>query len=940
MSATMKRSVIDTNLAACTGNISQWGEVKKKTKDRARSKVKDAPSTSAEPSVVPSRGARGRGSGDGSRGGRGRATERGRGAGRGFRGGAGMTGGRPQEKASVDTSHEPSTNPPVANSTSILETPTGTSDQAVELSENSASGDKTSTDTSWEMVAPVDTIQLPAAEAQNSSLKPDGTRSWATLFAKPLIAATRSKAPLPAPIQELVPDGTITQEIEQAQADEPGLPPPFLTEDPTETPATPRSSGLSSLEQVTKITPSKDELTETNLELVPDTSNPPATATAASTVASTQDPRNLTENNTPLHVSQTQSAGLRPGLGGFATTAYKATSGAGRSASFQRRVMEQQEAVVMPGNHAVDRTAVQFGSMGLNGTSEDLDVDDDREDAETRTQPPQHSPVAPRAALPPAPQQPQADTLPTPRQAPGLPPAAPQPMNASAPQGSQPDPALPATTTQGNYPYHQFANRYGPPTSQQDPTGSAPKAYEPFGQQIQQPTAQQHPAQQHQYDGYPSQSQTSGPQQPSAQPSQANFSSAATDYSSYYTSDNQRNAYQNYYGSYGQPSQPAQPEAGATQPRGGSGFVSSSTEQPSQYATSQGQQQPQARYGSAGDIHNSGHSTPNPVLGQQGQMPSQQSHPVPQQQGQGQASGQHGAYPYGHPYYNNPYYSYMNQVSHHSYGRERPMFDDVRRYDDQYLTHNNQFGYGGNQGGYGAGPYGGAGSKQGMYGQPHQGYGMSPQTSYDHHSASPATVGGYGQQSHSAPGRDGTTSNMGGAYGRTGSAQPSESQQHTTAGTAGAFAGMPDVFGRSQGSYSGQGQSATQPQSGPSAVNDESVRGYGDASKMTGGPSPAPGQASGRPGSATNAIQGQTGLPSSQNQSQQSYGGYPSQMNPQMHGQQGSQYNTGLGGLGGHHQAGGQNHQGSGYGGGYGGAFGGYNYGTNNRGGWGGNYGH
>lgn len=55
----------------------------------------------------------------------------------------------------------------------------------------------------------------------------------------------------------------------------------------------------------------------------------------------------------------------------------------------------------MPGNREVDRAAVQFGAFNLNGSEED--VEGDREEPETRTQPPADSPVSqPRAALPPA----------------------------------------------------------------------------------------------------------------------------------------------------------------------------------------------------------------------------------------------------------------------------------------------------------------------------------------------------------------------------------------------------------------------------------------------------------------------------------------------------------------------------------------------------------
>jgi hypothetical protein len=171
------------------------------------------------------------------------------------------------------------------------------------------------------------------------------------------------------------------------------------------------------------ITPSKDELTEDNLEQLPDTSAPAPTATAASTAASSWDPRNAP--STPYSaLQQNQPQAIRhPPASGFQASALKATGASGRSSSYQRRVLDQEEAVRMPGNREVDRAAVQFGAFNLNGSG-DEDVDGDREEPETRAQPPQHSPVAhPRAALPPAPQQPAAasEAFPTPKQAPGLP---------------------------------------------------------------------------------------------------------------------------------------------------------------------------------------------------------------------------------------------------------------------------------------------------------------------------------------------------------------------------------------------------------------------------------------------------------------------------------------------------------------------------------------
>jgi hypothetical protein len=455
------------------------------------------------------------------------------------------------------------------------------------------------------------------------------------------------------------------------------------------------------------LTPSKDELTETNLEQLPDTSHPPATATAASTTASTQDPRNPTINPTPT---------ARPGVGisGYAANAARATSGAGRTPSFVRKVMEQQEAVVMPANHAVDRAAVQFGSMGLNGSAEDLDVDEDREEPMTRTPLQDDSPVAPRASLPPPPAQAQAPSehMSAPRQAPGLPPAPMQQSNSPPQTNAYAD---------------QFA-RYGQ---------SGQKAYDPFGQQH---VPQSQPQSQAQV-----QTQEPFTNQTPSQPQQIS-SSAPNDYSSYYSANQQRDAtqaaYQNYYGGYGQTQD--------VQQRSGSAFGSSGQDTQSQYATSR----PQPTYGQQ-EAQNSGNNTPNPAISGQQTQPSQPMH---------QGQGSQGGYPYG---YSNAYSqqypqyggSYMNQMGNqqHRYGQHRPMFDDVRRQgDDYYMSQNSQYGYGHGQQ-YGSAPY----NKSSMYGQPQHQY------SYEH-SASPANAGGFGQTSMA--GREAM-------YGRTGSAQPSEAQQ-------------------------------------------------------------------------------------------------------------------------------------------------------------------
>jgi hypothetical protein len=489
-------------------------------------------------------------------------------------------------------------------------------------------------------------------------------------------------------------------------------------------------------------------------------------------------------------------------------------------------VMEQQEAVVMPGNHAVDRAAVQFGSMGLNGDAADVDIDENREEAETRAQPPQHSPVAPRASLPPSTQaQVPTETPAVARPAPGLPPV----PQVSAAENS----------------FTDFA-RYT----------DAHKPYDPFTQQVTQPQPQiQEPF------------ANQAPVQPTV--------TTGSEYSPFYAVD-QRLPY-NYYGTYGQSQ-----DATVAAQRAGFG-VSGAEVQPHVPTT-----QPPSRYGHV-EAPNSGHTTPNPTLPGATQTPTAQHMP-----GQGAHS-----YGYGYPYYSNPHYaSYIGQMN--QYGRNRPMYDDARRYDDHYLPHSTQYGYGSQYG-----PYG----KAGMYGQPHA-------FSYDH-SSSPATAATFNQ---AIPGRDSV-------YGRTGSAQPSETQQSAAAGSNAFATGMSDVFGRTQGGF-GQNQPITQ----QPPVTTEETKSF-DTPKAA-GPSPSLAQAN-RPGSATNSAAGQpqaqTGLPPLQGQQgQQGFGGYP-HLNPQY---------GGLGALGGHQAAASQtHHQPTGYGN-YGGAgFANY-YGNSGRGGWGGNYGH
>ena len=280
----------------------------------------------------------------------------------------------------------------------------------------------------------------------------------------------------------------------------------------------------------------------------------------------------------------------------------------------------------------------------------------------------------------------------------------------------------------------------------------------------------------------------------------------------------------------------------------------------------------------------------------------QQAQQLHQQQPHNQG-GHGGNFPYGHPYYNSPYYAaYMNQFNN---------------------------AYGGQ--GYGGAPFA---AKSGMYGQPHHGYGMTPQSGFE--STSPGNASGFGQVSQAGMhGRDSALgSSLGGDFSRTGST-PSQPQQHSAGNSA--FGGVSDPFGRSQGGFPGQGPSTYGQQQGTAQQGtDESLKSFGDTSKTGTGPSPSLSQ-SGRPGSTTNMSGqgGQSSLPPPQSH-QQGFGGYSSHLNA-LGGNQGSGY-VGLGSLGGHQ--GGQSHQGGGYNN-YGGAgFSNAYSNAYNRGGWGGNYGH
>ncbi|GAW12170.1 hypothetical protein ANO14919_015310 [Xylariales sp. No.14919] len=842
------------------GTISQWGEVSKTKKPAARPKTKtDTSSTGPAESSSNSRPARG-GRSDGGRGGRARGNERARG-GRG-RGTAHATtnGHRAKDnQLSVPTEEASAwSGAVVADESQPTEWITSTP-AAVDSTPNNA---------------PVSTSEPAPKPATTPAPK-----TWASMLrqstAVPKPAPKPKEAPAPKPaevVEPLPPTEPVVPEPEpEPQVEETPTP----VEVPAESPVPTETVKI--VEPEVALPPSEADLTKVNLDLLPDESHPPTTATAASTAADSWDARQAAQPSaavTPLSASQAQHQAGRPATSGYAATALKATERpAARTPSYQRRLLEQEEAVRMPGNREVDRAAVQFGAFSINGA--DDDIDGDREDPETRTQPPAESPAAPRASLPPIAQpasitdsfpstqkpttsQPQAPAAATPV----APPTGPASSTAQTPQA-------PSNTQ----PYGRFHQ-----PSSLEPAGFPQKPYDTFSQQPATTSAS--------FESFPATTtQAPGPQTSGA------FSSGPNDYSSYYTADHQtRNTYGGYYGygqqqggqNHGEPNATSRPFAA---------YNTSQSDNLSQYPQSGVQQ---SRYPNAAstDAHNSGHNTPNPVGQNQQQTSGQGAQP------QSNIHQQQPSYPYQqHPYYSSPYYAqYMNQP---------------------------YAGYG--QGAYGGAPYG----KGGIYGQAHHQYGMSPQGPFDH--GSTAATGGFGQ---SSVGSRETGLNSGiNDFGRSGTGQPSAAPG---ALGSGGFGGVHDSYGRGTGFPSQGGQAfntANAPASTPGSGNDD-LKPYGD-SKTAGGPSPSL-AATARPGSTTNATPAASGLPPPQSaqQGMGGYGGYPSHLTQGLHGGQTGASGYGLGG------SSSQGHGNNPYGG-YGGnqGFGSYYSGRqNHQGGWGGNY--
>lgn len=859
----------ETNLCPL-GNTAQWGEVKKKSKGSARSKAPEVNDTA----VPPVRAFPGRGSfaGPGPRGGfRGGAF---RGADRGGRGGRGRGGGFfPNGHRSNDD----------ANSA----IPSGLGEPSAEAAAAIKKDAAQSVDGATSSPAPA---------------KPQNT--WAALFKAPPAPPAPKKAPAPPspPKEEVAPEPSppkeeeIPAEPESTPAVERLPSPPPVAESPEadqEEPAQaePEPEPETAVEPEPEVKPEevaeevaepeapevpeiKTEepvqeyvqapLTEQNLEKVEDVAPPAPTGTQASTITSIAPPKNsvIQAPTTP----QTRHAGLStPKIG------------SARTSSFSRRNFDQKEAVIMPGNHAIDRTTVQFGSLGLNGAA--IDDDDDEparpEPVEPIAQPAQPTPPGPEASTLPAAaaapqmptpvqppqiqqaylqaQQPQQgqqihqqtvqDALPTPRQAPGLP-AQPH-IQAQLQQQQQATPQPPLgpqsmTSQQMNPQLSNQFNRFG--GIEQTPAAQKPyDAFQHHGPQQHTPQTQaaQLPqvTQSQQSYGYPAHHQQQQHHQQShpAQAGLGGLSSLPEQYN-YYGSDLQRGGAPgfNYYSNpYSQPTQEALPRAT-------SGMGSTAADTPSQLSTAPAA----SRFGQVGE-QAAGHVASPAIASLQ---PTSQA-PAAQQ------TAAHQQYPM-QPAYYHPGYYYMNQVFNYDtpYSGSSELNEGFSSYQQFYPSYQTPFA-----------------KQQGLYGQPHQNF----MSQYSDHASSPASLGGFG-----GPSSQGRESAAGvNDYGRgVGSQVPQSHPQHASTN----FGGLPNFLNsrglpeqQQLGAGVGQQQSVSQGQS------DDSMKPFGDAKPPTGPASNTGLQGQPRPGSATS---GGSNLPQQGSQPHGGMGGYPQNLNHHLHG--------------------------------------------------------
>ncbi|KAK4172313.1 hypothetical protein QBC36DRAFT_338187 [Triangularia setosa] len=859
------------------GTFSKWNEVSKPVKTKAKNDT--FTTTTADSGAAGGlRNARG-GRVEGGRG-RGRATERG-----------GRGGGRGK-------SIHPSTNGPRVKENQPLSVPT-------EESTEWDTSKPTTESNEWTDSTPAESTPAPAAVEPSptaTSAKPstDVPKTWASMLRQsttPKPAPKPKEVPSPPPAEsapvveplppapaepEVVPEPEIDAPVEEKE--EPVVPEPVQEQQPPV--AVPVIEPVIPVVPVVPavvvpdvaLTPSKDALTDENLDKVPGKTAPPATETARSEAADSWDPRAAgSATATPLSASQQQHQAERTPSSGFAATASKATT---RTPAVPRRVLDQLEAVRMPGNRdQVDRAAVQFGAFSLNGGIED-DIDGDREEPETRPQPPQDSPVAqPRASLPPVQPPAAPESFPTPTQKPVS--QVPTGPAAAAPAAAPAITPVAAPAPQPATQHNQQYGRFGQQTAAQEHSSFPPsKPFDSFGQQQAAAASTQS-----QFEG-----SFQGQSQPAAQSQsqQQAFSSAPNDYPSYYTSGDQRG----FYGGYNYNQQQGSQDGPSSQAQRFGGYGATQTDNLSQYPQS-GAQHGQSRFGSG-----SAPSAETPVTAAAAAAAATSASSALPQVGQ-TSQAQHGQqpqpdqYPY-HPYTNSPYYGgYMGGYGQYGQGGYAPYGKGNVGYQP------NQYGVASQ------GPYGG-------YSNPSAGFGQSA-LHREGGGAAGAAAGGLGD------------------YARAGS---QSAQQQS------GFGGMHDAFSRGASGYQSQAASfnapGTQPGAGPSAVDD--IKSFGDA-KGAAGPSPSLGVAA-RPGSAANNGPSQSGLPPPQSSQQANLGGmgqygYPGHMQ-QGHGLHGS--HTAAGGYG-MSATGGQSQQSS-YGYGNQGFGGGYYGGNSQPRGWGNNYHH
>jgi len=669
------------------GTTAQWGKVEKKSKDRSRSKVKEPSSVGANIDSYPS-SSRTRGSRAPHEGGRGGHGSRGGSEFRAGRGGRGR-GANGRSRQSSDRAEEAQA-PAGACGGYVNAKATNPDDKKTADSAFSAWTEETNKET--EANGAFENSFAPDIHSEASKSTPDqaplsvpkpAVTSWASkLFSKPA-------PPPPAPVQKIpsppkqppvqpepVPQPEPEPEPQEPEPVEESLPPPKepspevqpapATPEPVEpTPEPvepepipdPEEEAVPEVPEV-KLSPAQP-LTEVNLGKIDDATLPPLAMTQASTIASsTAAPAAAASISAPPPqptVTTPQPAPSRPVHSGVVMP--KGTPG--RGSSYNRRVLDQQEGVVMPGNHgAVEHTTLQFGSMGLNG---DIEDEEEVEQAETVSQPPQPSPIAqPVTSLPPTgpsqlpvSQPPAAEALPTPRQAPGLPL---HPQTVPQQPSSQP-PAAPQSMAQQQHQLNSqlpgHYNRYPIPETQ-----TQTKSFDAFAHSAQQqsipphqPQAQTQPqAQPQAYGNY-----APSPLQPQQQPSHIGIGvSAAPDQQPQYNYYNERSQPPGfgapYTSNYMQQAQ-SQQDAGTNQQRASSGLGGATGEGLGQVPTSAGttsqvQQQQTSRYPGQTGEQGSGHATPSPAIPTV-QQTSQPHQPV----------GQHPTQAFQYGYQQHPYYS-------------------------------------------------------------------------------------------------------------------------------------------------------------------------------------------------------------------------------------------------------------------------------------------